>query len=384
MVKTGYVILLMLPFLLLSCTEEKVPAQFFPRSDHERYWHKLEQADLLETALGIDWNAAAENIFKKSIEVQLPYSEAFHFDPRQPEALGYRFSVKKGRKVLINVSGLEADSLHLFMDVFRVENDSLADFVHVASADSSLRVGFEPRRDAAYILRVQPELLRGGSFTIQLRIVPSLRFPVAGKNSTAIQSVFGDPRDGGRREHHGVDIFARRHTPIIAPCRGYVRFVGERGIGGKVIWIYDPQRHQNLYFAHLQEQLVKSRTYVNPGDTIGTVGNSGNARTTPPHLHFGIYSNGPIDPFYFITETNETFPAIKPLTHLLGDQYAIHESLVVHSYNSPKSKILDTLQQPEKVNIKAITHDLMRIATEKGTTGYILPNEAILVSGNPE
>ena len=35
---------------------------------------------------------------------------------------------------------------------------------------------------------------------------------------------------------------------------------------------------------------------------MGYVGNTGNARTTPPHLHFGIYSRGegPLDPLPFV------------------------------------------------------------------------------------
>ena len=54
----------------------------------------------------------------------------------------------------------------------------------MASADSAQqRLAFEPRRDAEYILRIQPELLRGGKVTIQIQKVPSFSFPVSGKNS---------------------------------------------------------------------------------------------------------------------------------------------------------------------------------------------------------
>jgi murein DD-endopeptidase MepM/ murein hydrolase activator NlpD len=378
-------VLINLALLLLfisGCTEEKVPERFYPRNNHEAYWYSLKQANLLETALGQDWNAAADSVYSQSIKIDLPYQESFHLDPRKPEALGYRFSIKRGQKVLIEVQQLNQDSSHIFIDAFRVISDSLKQYRQIASADSALNLGFEPREDADYILRLQPELLRGGTFNITIRKVPSLQFPVAGKNSRAIQSVFGDARDGGKREHHGVDIFAKRYTPIIAPCKGYVRFVGKRGIGGNVIWIYDNQRNQSLYFAHLQTQLVSSRTYVNKGDTIGTVGNSGNARTTPPHLHFAIYKNGPIDPFFFLAEMPMDPQPIQTYASVLGGVLATIEGAKVRQENSEESAIIDTLSNAS-INIKAITSNLLRIQTMDGRIGYLKSEDVLFPTATP-
>ena len=55
-------------------------------------------------------------------------------------------------------------------------------------------------------------------------------------------------------------------------------------------------------WVHLDEQLVEPGQWVEPGDVVGRVGNTGNARTTPPHLHFAIYAEGqgPIDPDPFL------------------------------------------------------------------------------------
>ena len=142
-----------------------------------------------------------------------------------------------------------------------------------------------------------------------IREMPSIRFPVKGKNSKAIASFFGDPRDGGSREHHGVDIFAARHTPVLAPSNASVTRVGEGEVGGRYVWLYDTKRSIYLYFAHLETREVERGDKISAGQLIGTVGNTGNARSTPPHLHFGIYRNGPIDPFHFIAET-DTIPDI--------------------------------------------------------------------------
>ena len=60
-------------------------------------------------------------------------------------------------------------------------------------------------------------------------------------------------------------------------------------------------RGLSLYYAHLDSQLARSGQSVRAGDTIGLMGNTGNARTTPPHLHFGIYSSGgAINPLPFV------------------------------------------------------------------------------------
>jgi murein DD-endopeptidase MepM/ murein hydrolase activator NlpD len=281
-----------------------VPEAYKPSNKHKAYIFSLKELNLHKTALGNEWIKSSERALASPIRMDTPFEEAFYLDPSQAEALGYRFSVMRGQKLLIEVFSYTADSVILFMDLFRIVDDSLNYWNHVASADGEInKLAFEARQNSDYIIRLQPELLRGGKYSITIRKVPSLVFPVAGKDSRAIGSFYGDPRDGGRRDHHGVDIFANRHTPIIAPTKGYVRFVGERNLGGNVIWLSDAQRGQTLYFAHLQEQLVQENTWVEAGDTIGTVGNTGNARRTPTHLHFGIYNRGPQDPLYFIKET---------------------------------------------------------------------------------
>lgn len=288
-----------------ACKQEKVPKAFYPRSAHEAYIHSLEQANLDKTALGYDWIRAGENALHSPVQIELPFEGAFLWDSRAAEANAYRFFVNRGVRVEIEISNHDADSLILFADLFRETGDSAIQRFHVASADEGTRrLEFEPRRNSYYALRLQPELLRGGTFTVLIREFPSIAFPVRGKNSRAISSYFGDPRDGGTREHHGVDIFAPRHTPVIAPSNASVTRVGEGDIGGRYVWLYDSKRSMYLYFAHLESRNVETGDKVISGQKIGTVGNTGNARSTPPHLHFGIYSRGPIDPLSFIAETD--------------------------------------------------------------------------------
>jgi murein DD-endopeptidase MepM/ murein hydrolase activator NlpD len=238
-------------------------------------------ADLLNTALAKDWLAAAQISFDNPVQIQAPYQETFYWAPETPEAQGYIFSINRGQKIQIDLDPQKLDSTRIFMDLFRVEKQASAYvFVHIASAQKrELLIGFEPRQDGRYLLRIQPELLRGGQYNFTMKVVPSLLFPVVDKNRQSIGSFFGDEREGGRRKHHGIDILASRHTPILAPTEGYIRFAGERGLGGQVIWMRDQQRDLTLYFAHLQTIKAESGQYVEAGDTLGTVGNTGNART---------------------------------------------------------------------------------------------------------
>ncbi len=126
-----------------------------------------------------------------------------------------------------------------------------------------------------------------------------LVFPVAG-NKSNIGSYWGDGRDNGKRKHEGIDIFAKKGTEVVAVCSGTVS-VSNGGIGGKTIWLQADNYSWSAYYAHLDSQYVYNGQIVNKGDIIGKVGNTGNAKYAPAHLHFGIYTNsGAIDPLPFI------------------------------------------------------------------------------------
>ncbi|MFB9990607.1 M23 family metallopeptidase [Deinococcus oregonensis] len=102
---------------------------------------------------------------------------------------------------------------------------------------------------------------------------------------------WGGARSEGRR-HEGVDIFAPRNTPIQATTRGIVLNVREDRLGGRTVMILGPggQRH---YYAHLERYPdLKMGDWVEEGAVVGYVGDSGNAKGTPTHLHYGIYAGG--------------------------------------------------------------------------------------------
>jgi murein DD-endopeptidase MepM/ murein hydrolase activator NlpD len=121
-------------------------------------------------------------------------------------------------------------------------------------------------------------------------------FPVAGKHSV-IGSFWGAVRDGGKRKHEGIDIFAKKGTPVVAITDGIVVEAGNTARGGKTVWLRSLNDEFVYYYAHLDRQVVQAGQYVKKGDSLGTVGKTGNAKFTPPHLHFGIYTySGPVNP----------------------------------------------------------------------------------------
>lgn len=113
--------------------------------------------------------------------------------------------------------------------------------------------------------------------------------PVRGIGVKQVADTYGAPRSGGRK-HEGQDIFARKGTPIYSATSGYVWRMGYGELGGLYVYVMGPGGRR-YYYAHLDSfaKGLAEGDKVTPQTILGTVGNTGNARTTPPHLHFGVY-----------------------------------------------------------------------------------------------
>jgi murein DD-endopeptidase MepM/ murein hydrolase activator NlpD len=130
----------------------------------------------------------------------------------------------------------------------------------------------------------------------------SLPVGVDGIRPSAIRDSWRAPRDGGRH-HQGVDIFAKPGTPVRSTTEGLVIGRGQNRLGGNVVWVMGPGR-QTHYYAHLIDLgAFQVGDRVVASDIIGYVGDTGNARGTPHHLHYGVYELGgnAINPFPLLT-----------------------------------------------------------------------------------
>lgn len=122
-------------------------------------------------------------------------------------------------------------------------------------------------------------------------LAPPLAVPVEGVRPAQLTDTWGAPRSGGRR-HEGIDIFAPCGRPVVSATRGLVLGTGENALGGMVVRVLGPGGSVH-YYAHLGRfGGVRGGDRVQPGDTLGYVGDTGNARGTPCHLHYGVYGRG--------------------------------------------------------------------------------------------
>ena len=132
------------------------------------------------------------------------------------------------------------------------------------------------------------------------KVTPTLTFPVANHGPENVISVFGDKR-GKTRLHQGIDIKAPRGTEVVATTDGFVERIKEGGSGGKQVYLRDGTGRL-FYYAHLDSWEVEEFATVRAGDVLGTVGDTGNAKGTTPHLHFEILigkKKEAVDPLMF-------------------------------------------------------------------------------------
>ena len=114
-------------------------------------------------------------------------------------------------------------------------------------------------------------------------------FPVYGPSSFG--DTFGAPRgDLTSGWHHGADIFGQIGEPLLAVADGTVFSVGWNDIGGYRLWLRDRAGNQ-FYYAHLSaySPVAVNGRQVKAGAVLGFMGNTGDASTTPYHLHFEIH-----------------------------------------------------------------------------------------------
>lgn len=140
------------------------------------------------------------------------------------------------------------------------------------------------------VLWTQPGLRRVGTIASLLTedSPAELPVPVEGVAPRDLVDTWGAPRSGNRR-HEGIDIFAQRGCPVRSVTRGVVFKVGENNLGGHVVEVLGPGGYWH-YYAHLDRFAdIQPGDVVQKGTVLGYVGDTGNAKGTPYHLHYGVY-----------------------------------------------------------------------------------------------
>lgn len=371
--------LFVLPVLVLlisSCNNQAIRI-FKSSSARTQYLNTLENSGIAATKIGAEWQSSANKAILNATDLEIPVAIQGSFKSKSLEAKAWGIQLEQGASIHVLIEWQARDSSQLIVDL--LEGPEWRELESYAIQNDSLK--FEADKTGHYLLRIQPELLGQGNFQVRINGTTTYAvFPVQGKNSRAIQSIWGDVRDGGRRSHEGVDIFAARGTPVLAPVEGVVTAVRDRGLGGKQVWVRDRERNWNLYFAHLDTQLVSNLQRVNPGDTLGLVGNTGNARTTAPHLHFGIYQNGAINPYPAVQNEFEVVSELPerefpPIMKVNGSQANLR------GLPTTKSEIKSKLDANTLVFVFAATFDWAQVQTSEGINGYL--SQSLLTQADP-
>ena len=316
------------------------------------------------------WTNAFQNALNDSLQISSPYQENGIFNPEIQPVYAYDLDLERGRSYAFSI---QTDTLQpkVFIDLYEKTSDSIRPYKLVQQADYEASIlDFSPKYSGTYKVLFQPELNTSSSFALRIQSKPSYYFPVSGASAKSIQSFWGAARDGGKRSHEGVDIFAKRGTPVVASVDGYISRTGNRGLGGKQVWLREGLFGNSLYYAHLDSIIATSGQRVKVGDTLGLVGNTGNARTTPPHLHFGVYSHGAINPLPFVKEEPE-LPALNASTEFYKT-YAIKTAQAnLRSSASAKSQKIGALSRKDTVRLLGKSADWLHIETSAAQRAFV-------------
>ncbi len=319
----------------------------------------------------IFWQKAFQDGIQTSVEIETPYAEKGIFNPNVNLAYSYLIDLKEGEKLDVLV---QKDSLQqkIFLNIFPIENLSSEKFGLVGTQINKL--SFAAPSFGKYLLVIQPENKISGQFSFIINKYPVYGFPVAGKSNNAIGSFWGMDRDGGKRKHEGIDIFAKKGTPVVAVSDGRITRTGNTGLGGKQVWQRTEIFGNSIYYAHLDSINVASGSYAKQGDTLGFVGNTGNAQFTPPHLHFGIYKafSGAIDPLPFVFEQkNIALNSKFPLDFKTDFVEIKNEKANLRKKPSTKSDVVKTSNLSEKLVLLGQNNDWLHIQTSDGLKGFV-------------
>jgi murein DD-endopeptidase MepM/ murein hydrolase activator NlpD/uncharacterized protein YraI len=352
-------------------------------SPHDSYYSALLRENLNATAER--WRREAEESLAAPLKISLLYSERRLLEADYLQPITFSFDLKIDELIQVNIFPSINTRAEVFVDVFYVK-DAATEPIRIGSmAAKGQQLKISAEYTGQHLVRIQPSHSAQGLVYIALTSPLRYGFPVDTERENAVQSVFGVARDGGARRHDGIDIFAPRGTPVIAAEAGHVTRVGDTPRGGKNVWVFGDQR--SFYYAHLDAIAVSPGDRVMRGEVLGTVGNTGNAATTNPHLHFGIYkfAQGAVDPLLLVGRKKSVNTYAPPIVELAPRWLSIKtENVNLRSGSSLKTTIVTSLMRGELLQVDSVTGDWLRVTTGNGTRGFVaralteMPVESIL------
>jgi murein DD-endopeptidase MepM/ murein hydrolase activator NlpD len=224
-------------------------------------------------------------IFYKSKEVKAIKKDGKYF-----AVIGLALEEKTGKRHIVAVNSEQKRDFY-----FQIKPKSYKK--QYIKLKTNKRVNLSKKNLARYQKEKKKAKELLNSFNKELSTDLNFISPLSGR----LTSPFGKRRyynNVPKAPHKGVDIAAKRGTPIKAIQSGYVSIAEEYFFNGNTIYLDHGEGVVSVY-CHMKKFAVELGDFVNKGDIIGYVGTTG--RSTGPHLHFGVMLNGAaVDPKIFI------------------------------------------------------------------------------------
>jgi peptidoglycan LD-endopeptidase LytH len=322
------------------------------------------------------WAAAAAGALSDAPTVRPPYIESGRFTTL-PDASAYRIELRAGERLHVGVAADDDEAV--FVELFDEGAPGAGrdwDRRPVAAFTGNGELGHEAGSDGTVLLRLQPRQAAPTVYTLRLTRTAALVAPVAWEGANVI-SHFLEGRDDGERLHLGIDIAAPRGAPVVAATAGVIERVEETELGGRVIWLREAHSDRSHYYAHLDTQLVATGAVVAAGQVIGTVGTTGNAPETTPHLHFGVYrEHVALDPLAYLDMTDSSAvrePPVPPDTHGVALRTRARTRVAGAALRTTNRAVGAAVALPRgsEVEILAEAGRLVRVRTATGQHGFL-------------
>ncbi|MBU1936736.1 M23 family metallopeptidase [bacterium] len=218
-------------------------------------------------------------------------SEARQVGPLRAQIVELKGSQAKLQELGEQLTELKSFESQLRRTLLANHSDSLAKPDFEPSMTGQIGPAFSPAGMESWTEgRHMPTLMRG----LQEHVFTPSDLPTYPPLRGYVTRSFQRYDERAGHKHLGVDFAARVGTPVVAAASGLVVFADWTYLYGYLVVIMHSSGYVSLY-GHNDRLLVSPRQYIEQGQPIALMGNSG--RSSAPHLHFEVWrGNEPIDP----------------------------------------------------------------------------------------
>jgi murein DD-endopeptidase MepM/ murein hydrolase activator NlpD len=253
----------------------------------------------------------------------------------------------------------------------RLESEALELYDRQAMAWSWLREASQTAEESALLVEdLEFELATWNN--LSSTFIDNVVWPIDGEYERPLINSWGYPRAPGTIDEHwheGIDIFAPEGERLVAAEAGEVTDIGVGTLGGLKVWILGDSGTR-WYYAHLMafNPELQVGDYVKAGHHIGYVGKTGNAISTPPHLHLQMHpaEGRPVNPYPILEAASHRYQS--------GTGRQEFDVAVVVGYDGtrllPNGSTIGQLQKNDGIEASLVAGETSEDATSEGDSVF--------------